>query len=164
MKTFYNYLNLELGVSFQPLQALYSRFLFLATHSWMKMLWEKMDKFGVTIKTARGPLAFPRQEGKFLMLVLMERGHSRDIIRQLNRVRVHVQVLFLSDALTVSGNTALQPWLATDRLSVLNYSKEKPTLADMIIDRNCDVLPIEYDLLIVMFVKINITITIIVFF
>jgi hypothetical protein len=32
------------------------------------------------------------------------------------------------------------------------------------IDRNCDVLPIEYDLLIVMFVNINITITIIVFF
>ncbi len=31
------------------------------------------------------------------------------------------------------------------------------------IDRNCDVLPIEYDLLIVMFVNINITITIIVF-
>ena len=32
------------------------------------------------------------------------------------------------------------------------------------IDRNCDVLPIKYDLLIVMFVNINITITIIVFF
>jgi hypothetical protein len=32
------------------------------------------------------------------------------------------------------------------------------------IDRNCDVLPIEYDQLIVMFVNINITITIIVFF
>ncbi len=38
MRTSYNYLILELGVSFQPLQALYSRFLFLATHSWMKML------------------------------------------------------------------------------------------------------------------------------
>ena len=31
------------------------------------------------------------------------------------------------------------------------------------IDRNCNVLPIEYDLLIVMFVNINITITIIFF-
>ncbi len=60
MKTSYSYLTLELGVSFQPLQALYSRFLFLATHSWMKMLWEKVDKFGVIIETAREPLAFPR--------------------------------------------------------------------------------------------------------
>ncbi len=59
MKMSYSYLTLELGVSFQPLQALYSRFSFLATHSWMKMLQEKVDKFGVIIKAARGPLAFP---------------------------------------------------------------------------------------------------------
>jgi hypothetical protein len=62
MKMSYSYLTLELGVSFQPLQALYSRFSFLAMHSWMKMLWEKVDKFGVTIMTARGPLPFPGVE------------------------------------------------------------------------------------------------------
>ncbi len=89
MRTSYNHLTLKLGVSFQPLQALYSRFSFLTTHSWMKMLWEKAYKFGVVIKTARGPLAFPRQGDKFLMQVLMERGHSRETIRQLNRVRIH---------------------------------------------------------------------------
>jgi hypothetical protein len=72
-KTSYSYLTLELGVSFQPLQASYSKFSFLATHSWIKMLWEKVDKFGVTIGTARGPLAFSRHGDKFLMLVLMER-------------------------------------------------------------------------------------------
>jgi hypothetical protein len=38
MKMSYSYLTLELGVSFQPLLALYSRFSFFATHSWMKML------------------------------------------------------------------------------------------------------------------------------
>ena len=95
MKTSYSYLTLELGVSFQPLQALYSRFSFLAMHSWMKALWEKVDKFGVIIKTARGPLAFPRLGDEFLMLVLMERGYSREIIQWLNRVRIHKQVLFL---------------------------------------------------------------------
>ncbi len=73
-------------------------------HSWMKMLWEKAYKFGVVIKTARNPLAFPRQGDKFLMLVLMERGHSRETIRRLNRVRIHLQVIFLSDILTTSGN------------------------------------------------------------
>jgi hypothetical protein len=52
-------MTLELGVSFQPFQALYSRFAFLATHSWMKMLWEKVDKFGLTIKTSTGSLSFP---------------------------------------------------------------------------------------------------------
>jgi hypothetical protein len=93
MKTSYGYLTLELGISFQPLQTSYSRFSFLATHSWMKMLWEKADKFGLTIKTAIGSLAFPRHGDEFLMLVLMERGHSRETIRRLNRVRIHMQVL-----------------------------------------------------------------------
>jgi hypothetical protein len=104
MKTSYSYLTLELGVSFQPLQALYSRFSFLATHSWMKMLWEKVDKFGVSIKTAKGTLAFPQCGDKFLMLVLMERGYSREMVRRLNRVGIHMQMLFLLDVLTVSGN------------------------------------------------------------
>ncbi len=128
MRTSYNYLTLELGVSFQPLQALYSRFSFLATHSWMKMLWEKAYKFSVVIETVRSPLAFPRQGDKFLMLVLMEKGHSRETIWRLNRVRIHLQVIFLSDVLTASGNridtNTLRPLPATNRQSVLNWPKE----------------------------------------
>jgi hypothetical protein len=124
MRTSYNYLTLELGVSFQPFQALYSRFSFLATHSWMKMLWEKAYKFGVVIKSARGPLAFPRQGDKFLMLVLMERGNSRETIRWLNRVRIRLQVIFLLDVRTASGNridtNTLHPRPATNRQLVLN--------------------------------------------
>jgi hypothetical protein len=138
MKTSYSYLTLELGVSFQPLQALYSRFSFLAMHSWMKALWEKVDKFGVIIKTARGPLAFPWLGDKFLMLVLMERGYSR-VIRGLNRVRIHKQMLFLLDVLNVSGNKidamALHLRPTTDRMSTLNWPKKEPTSADMILWR-----------------------------
>ncbi len=101
------------------------------------MSWEKVDKFGVTIETARGPLAFPRRGDEFLMLVLMERGYSRGIIRWLNRVRIHMQVLFLSDVLTVSGNridtTAFRLRPATDRQSTLDWPKEAPTTADMLL-------------------------------
>jgi hypothetical protein len=71
------------------------------------------------------------------MLVLMERGYSREIVRRLNRVRIHMQVLFLLDVLTVSGNridtTALQLHPATDRQSTLNWPKEAPTTADMML-------------------------------
>jgi hypothetical protein len=137
MKTSYGYLTLELGISFQPLQTSYSRFSFMATHSWMKMLWEKADKFGLTIKTAIGSLAFPRRGDKFRMLVLMERGHSRETIRRLNRVRIHMQVLFLSDVLTVLGNkideAVLRPLQPTKRASMLNWLREEPTEADMML-------------------------------
>ncbi len=101
------------------------------------MLREKAYKFSVVIKTARGPLAFPRQGDKFLMLVLMERGHSRETIRWLNRVRIHLQVIFLPDVLAASGNridtNTLRPRPATNRQSVLNRPKEEPTVADMIL-------------------------------
>jgi hypothetical protein len=52
LKTSYSFLLLELGVSFQPLQSLYQQISFLATHTWMKMLWEKLDKFGIVLQTA----------------------------------------------------------------------------------------------------------------
>jgi hypothetical protein len=60
LRTSYSLLLLELGVSFQPLPSSYQKFSFLATHTWMKMLWEKLDKFNVTIQTAESPLKFPR--------------------------------------------------------------------------------------------------------
>ncbi len=59
LKTSYSFLLLELGVSFQPSQSLYQRFSFLATHTWMKMLWEKLDKFGIVIQTAESSFQFP---------------------------------------------------------------------------------------------------------
>jgi hypothetical protein len=137
MKISYSYLTLELGVSFQPLQASYSRFSILATHSWMKMLWEKVDKFGVIVETAKETLAFSRHGDKFLMLVLMERGYSIETVRQLNRVRIHMQVIFLLDVLTMLGNridgAALRLQPSTDRMSTLNWPKEEPTMADMIL-------------------------------
>ncbi len=60
LRTSYSLLLLELGVSFQPLQSLYRQFSFLATHTWMKMLWEKLDKFNITVQTAESPLKFPQ--------------------------------------------------------------------------------------------------------
>jgi hypothetical protein len=135
MKTSYGYLTLELGVTFQPLQASYKKFSFLATHSWMKMLWEKADRFGVTIETAKGPLSFPGDGDRFLMLVLMERGYSRETMRWLNRVRIHLQVLFLLDVLTALGcridNAATRRRPPTSQMSTLNWPKEEPKAEDM---------------------------------
>jgi hypothetical protein len=71
------------------------------------------------------------------MLVFMERGYSREMVRRLNRVRIHMQVLFLLDVLTVSGNridgAALSLWPSTKKMSTLNWPKEEQTTADMIL-------------------------------
>jgi hypothetical protein len=52
LRTSYSFLLLELGVLFQPLQSSYQGFSFLAMHSFMKMLWEKLDKFDIVVQTA----------------------------------------------------------------------------------------------------------------
>jgi hypothetical protein len=101
--TSYSYLMLKLGVSFQPLQSSYCCFSFLATHSWIKMLWEKLDKFGIVVQMADSSFQFPWQGDKFLMLIFMDWCHSREALRQLNRVRLQLQIIFLSNVLTASN-------------------------------------------------------------
>jgi hypothetical protein len=49
LRTSYSFLLLEIGISFQALQGLYQQFSFLAMHTWMKMLWEKLEKFGIIV-------------------------------------------------------------------------------------------------------------------
>jgi len=103
MRTSHTLFLLELGISLQPLQASYNRYNFLATHSWMKMLWEKVSKFGVKVAIANTGVAFQREGDRFIMQEFFEQGYPRDVLRRLNRVRIYYQTIFLSDIFTASG-------------------------------------------------------------
>jgi len=61
MQTLYSLLYVELGLLFQPLQEQYNKYEYLVTHSWMKMLWEKLSMFNMHVIIADQPLAFPRE-------------------------------------------------------------------------------------------------------
>jgi hypothetical protein len=100
----YSLLLVELGISFQLLQESYSKYGFLSTHSWMKMLWEKISMIGVEIVVADLALEYPWERDWFVMQLLFEMGYPREILQRLNRVHIFLQVLFLSDILTASGN------------------------------------------------------------
>ncbi len=137
LRTSYSLLLLKLGVSFQPLQSLYQQFSFLATHTWMKMLWEKLDKFNITVQTAESPLKFPQQGDKVLMLVFRERGHGREALIRLNQVRVHLQLIFLSNILSALGlriNPTVLQHRATGKFhSSMRWPKEEPTDLDFLL-------------------------------
>jgi hypothetical protein len=103
MQASYSLFLVELVISFQPLQE-YSKYGFLSTHSWMKMLWEKISMFGVEIIVADLAMEYPWERDRLVMQLLHEMGYPREILQRLNRMCICLQVLFLSNILTASGN------------------------------------------------------------
>jgi hypothetical protein len=86
MKASYSLFLVEMGLSFQPLQKSYEWRNFLLTHSWMKMLWEKVSMFGLKVVVADFHLKYPREGDCFIMQVLIKLGYSKDKLRILNQV------------------------------------------------------------------------------
>ena len=134
MQSSYSLLFVELGLSFHPLQAPYKQFEQLATHSWLKMLWEKLSRFNVKAVVANVNLAFPREGDEFIMQVLMRNGYTNEALRRLNCVRVGQQLLFMSDVLTALGNK-INPEVLSRRppgeaWSNMTWPNEHPTDSD----------------------------------
>jgi hypothetical protein len=75
MQAIYSLFLVELGISFQPLQESYSKYGFLSTHSWMKMLWEKIFMFSVEIIVADLAMEYPWDGDRFVMQLLSEMGY-----------------------------------------------------------------------------------------
>jgi hypothetical protein len=57
----------KLGLSFQPLRESFQQYGHLATHSWMKMLWEKLSIFGLHTVVADMCHTFPRKGNQFII-------------------------------------------------------------------------------------------------
>jgi hypothetical protein len=125
---------LELGISLQPLQESFDKCSFLSTYSWMKMVWEKISKFGVRTVIPDTGMAFPREGDQFIMQAFFKKGYSREILLRLNRVRIYLQALFISDILTASGNkinTEMTAQSMTQRKQLrLRWPIEHPTGPD----------------------------------
>jgi hypothetical protein len=64
----------ELGISPQPLQESYAKYGKWITHSWLKLIWEKVDKFNITIEIATMPIDPPWEGDKWFMQAAMEAG------------------------------------------------------------------------------------------
>ena len=80
------------------------------------------------------PLLQPRKSNKCMMMELKCKGHSVEDLRQLNIVRVHQQVLFLSDVLGTSGKSLDKKYLKQrgegEQWSTFRFPKENPPRND----------------------------------
>ncbi len=140
MQTLYLLFFSELGLSFTPLQESYSHYSFLVTHSWMKMLWEKVSKFDIKIVMMAASQKFPRECDQFIMQDLAWKGYDSDALLWLNKIWISLQLLFMSDILTASGNIMYIDILSHCLPEVSNldmrWPQEQPTNLDMQLWKN----------------------------
>jgi hypothetical protein len=93
MQKLYSLLFVEVGLLFQPLQESYNRYGYLTTHSWIKMLCEKLSKFDMKLIVVNFNQSYPCKNDQFLMQVLTRLGYLDNTLWQLNWVRVSLQLL-----------------------------------------------------------------------
>jgi hypothetical protein len=136
----FNLFYLELGLSFQPMQESFAKYSHQVTHSWVKMLWEKISLFEIQAVFADCPLQLPQEGNQFLMQVLIQAGYTGETLLRLNRVRISLQVLFLSDVLTASGRKVCIDILSRrpkgKAWSTMRWPREQPTASDMLLWHN----------------------------
>ena len=94
---------LEIGASFQPLHLQFDKYADRTTHCWFNKLWEKASTFGFKIIINNISLKFARRGDKWLMEFFKDAGFSKPEILDLNRVRLHQKLLFLSDVFSEGG-------------------------------------------------------------
>jgi hypothetical protein len=95
LQTSIGLLLVELGMSFQPLQLSFADFGHMVTTSWLRQVWEKLDRFKFAVTVHNLHSVFPREGDDWLMARFIGVGYRKENLLTLNRVRKHQQVLFL---------------------------------------------------------------------
>ena len=111
MHTSVELLVIELGLSTRPFVEDYDACQHWVTHSWLKSVWEKAAKLEIDIQLAQIPLQFPRECDSWIMAEFICMDYDTQSLCRLNRVRLHQQVIFLSDVMDASGRAIESKYL-----------------------------------------------------
>ena len=90
-------LQLEIGCPGNPLELDYSVYGVLATRCWLQSLWEKLHRFGFRPKLDVIELPPPKVGDASLTSFFVERGARNDTLKSLDRCRLYLELLFMSD-------------------------------------------------------------------
>ena len=134
MQTSVELLVIELGLSLQPFAKDYNACQHWVTPSWLKSVREKSFKLGIDIQLAHIPLQPPREHDTRIMAEFIRMKYNTQSLCKLNRVRLHQQVIFLSDVMDASGRAIelkhLDERLWNEQWSSLIFPKEWPSDSD----------------------------------
>ena len=132
----HGYLQLLVSTQSNFLSSPYQIYSRWACHSWFVFLWQFMDKAQVKIHMADAWLHPPLSGNDInIMDHFMQQNNPIQKLLQINRCRVYLQVLSLSDLASADGARLIAPALSgshlIDRWSTLEWpNQECPTKAD----------------------------------
>jgi len=127
------YLQLQVGTNKNPLLLNYDLWGHLAPLSWTKMLWRSIQHFQVDLHMKYEEIPYPREKDQVIMEIIISRTSSKSAVQSLNRCRVHLGALFLSDLVTADGTLLEQLVFESTSNGVKSkykFPREKPTKAD----------------------------------
>jgi hypothetical protein len=94
------YLQLQIGTPNTPFLQNYARWGDLAPLSWVKMLWKSLHYFEITLYMQFPNITPPQERDQVIMDIIFSHPLDSTKIARLNRCRVYLQALFLSDITT----------------------------------------------------------------
>ena len=121
----------ELGLSNQPLGKLFGKYHNRITHSWLRLIWEKISLFNVTIEIIPIPIGPPRENDKWFMQAIEEVGaFDENEMEIIIRFQCHQQVLFVLCIMDTGGRAVDGKYLKAREESMtwsrLIFPNERP--------------------------------------
>jgi hypothetical protein len=94
----------EGGLTTQILAEPFAQYSKWVTHCWLRLVWEKVDRFRLQTEVSELPLGLPREQDKWIMKVFVECEFTNDELLRLKQVRCNQQVIFYSDVFDAGGS------------------------------------------------------------
>ncbi len=97
------YLQLQIETPNNPFLQDYARWGDLAPLSWVKLLWKSLQQFEITLYMQFPNITLPWERDQVIMDIIFSHLLDSTKIARLNRCRVYLQALILSDITTADG-------------------------------------------------------------
>ena len=127
------YLQLQLGTAQNPFDLDYNEWSHLAPLSWTKMIWRSLDYYNIKLQMKYDKIPIPREHDQIIMQIIHATGMSKAAERSMNRCRVHLGAIFLSDITTADGRYLEQSTFNIKQNGVnskFKFPKENPSHSD----------------------------------
>jgi hypothetical protein len=125
-------LQVEIGCNGNPLSEQYNSHGILTTPSWIKSVWERSNQFNLEFILDYNRIHAPRKNDITIIELLLSNGVTGLELRKMNKCRLKLHAIFLSDITTASGRY-LEEWVfgsRKGRQSRIKFHCEDPNTND----------------------------------